>query len=61
MIAGAMWFLLGHIFFLYVYLCSLFCFLKVPVFRLLEYSRNDIVEHAFIYFVQYILCIALNG
>ena len=60
MIAGAMWLLLGHILFLYVYLFTLLSFLKVPVLRFLEYSRNDIVEYAFIYFVQYILGIALN-
>ena len=59
MIAWAEGFLLGHIFFLYGYLFDLFSFLKVPVFRFLEYTRNDIVQHAFIYFAQYILCIAL--
>ena len=60
MIAGALWFLLGHILFLYVYLFRLLSFLEVSVFRFLEYTRNDIVEYAFIYFGQYILGIALN-
>jgi hypothetical protein len=55
MIAGALWLLLGHILFLYVYLFRLLSFFKVPVLRFLEYTRNNIVEHAFIYFVQYFL------